>query len=271
MVVTVVAATVLVVPTVAACELPEVTGCDPDPVPAPEPPVPQPELPVEPPAVIPPDTEAAEARLLVLVNDDRRSHGLATVTRRPDVEEIADGHSAAMAAARDIWHNDAYFTASTKRRLGASRVGENVALNRDADDAHRKLMASPQHRANILDPGFSVIGIAVAADEEGRLYITEDFLEPVRAPAATPPKAVTVRAPSAVPPSPSLPPPAAPAAPTPPGVEEAADWDGKGLELAIGPEASLPSHEGPGRPWAAYVLAATLLVGATVGLRRVAC
>lgn len=269
----------LVVPAAGACQLPDVTGCTPEPDPAPDPgpappppppPPAEPELPVEPPAVIPPDTDAAEARLLVLINDDRRSHGLREVSARADVEEIADGHSAAMAARHDIWHNDAYFTAATKRRLGASRVGENVALNRSADDAHRKLMASPQHRANILDAGFSVVGIAVAADEDGRLYITEDFLEPLRAAASPAPAKVTaVAAPvSAAPePPPSV---LTPVEAAPVEAEEATEA-GESVELALGPNSPMPSRGAPGRPWAAYLLATALLLGVTVGVWKVAC
>jgi hypothetical protein len=221
--------------------------------------------------VLPPDTEAAEARLLVLINDDRRAHGLQEVRPRADVEEIAEEHSAAMAAAHDIWHNDAYFTASTKRRLGAARVGENVALNRDADDAHRKLMASPLHRANILDAGFTIIGIAAAADEEGRLYITEDFLEPARVAAEPrPAKAVTAAAPESPPPAMAAPVPVAVATPLP-VAEEGVDWDGGGSEVALGGTTSVPNREGPGRPWLMYLLAGALLTAATVGLRRAAC
>ena len=275
-IVTLSAASLFTVPA-SACDLTPPIGCEPDPeeppeVPAP-PPEPDPALPVEPPAVLPPDTDAAEARLLVLINDDRRSHGLVEVTARSDVEEIADAHSAAMAAQHDIWHNDSYFTGATKRRLGAARVGENVALNRDADDAHRKLMASPLHRANILDAGFTVVGIAAAADEEGRLYITEDFLEPVRVASVATRKAVRVVAPAATPaPRPQVSAPVAIASAKAPDVMEVPQWNGEGFELALGPKASLPKQNDAGsRPWVAYLLAVGLLGAATVGLRRVAC
>lgn len=272
----------LTIPAAAACELAAVTGCDPTeptpsppaPAPAPTPPTPAPapELPTEPPVVVlGPDTEAAEARLLVLVNDDRKAHGLAPLNARADVKEIAEGHSAAMAKGHDIWHNDAYFSAATKRRLGAARVGENVALNRSADDAHRKLMASPRHRANILDPGYSVVGIAAAADEEGRLYITEDFLEPAAppgppaVPAAPRPPVVAAGPPAAAAVSVAAPP------PTVEPVPEAVEVTDGPFELASGPQTSLPEPVRRGKPWAAYFLAVTLLAAVAVGFRKVAC
>lgn len=273
------AVALVVVPGASACQLPDVTGCTPEPEPAPEPPAPEPpapappsepELPAEPPAVIPPDTDAAEARLLVLINDDRRANGLREVSARADVEEIADGHSAAMATGHDIWHNDAYFTAATKRRLGASRVGENVALNRSADDAHQKLMASPLHRANILDAGFSVVGIAVAADENGRLYITEDFLEPVRPAASAPAKGTAIRMRAPAPRAEAPPVPQDGAAP-PAAEDQASLGEGFELELALGAGASIPPPGEPGRPWPAYLLASALLLGVAVGVWKVAC
>lgn len=264
----------LAAPTAVACELAEVTGCDPTEPPAPAPPappVPAPEIPVQPPAALPPDTDAAEARLLQLINDDRRANGLVPMSARGDVEEIATGHSGEMAAAKDIWHNDAFFAASTKRRLRAARVGENVALNRTADDAHRKLMASPQHRANILDPGYSVVGIAVAADEDGRLYITEDFVEPAKPPPppSPQPQPIAMRAaPSQSPPSVA----AAPAAPVPqPVIAATPDDRGGPIELAAGPMMSLGSGEAAARPWPAYLLAGALLLAVAVGFRKVAC
>lgn len=272
------AVALVVVPAASACQLPDVTGCTPEPAPeppAPEPPAPappsEPELPAEPPPVIPPDTDAAEARLLVLINDDRRANGLREVSARVDVEEIADGHSAAMAAGHDIWHNDAYFTAATKQRLGATRVGENVALNRSADDAHQKLMASPRHRANILDAGFSVVGIAVAADENGRLYITEDFLEPARPAAPAPPapvKGTVIRMRAPTPGTEASPAPQDQV--VPPAAVDRSSF-GEGFELALGAGASIPPPGESGRPWPAYLLASALLLGVAVGVWKVAC
>lgn len=124
---------------------------------------------------------ASAAHLFALVNQDRADAGLPPVAARGDVESIAVGHSFAMAKSGSIWHNDDYFTESTRARLGASVLGENVASNSSIDDANRRLMASPGHRANLLDRRFSVIGIGVVDDGTGYLYITEDFVDPITA------------------------------------------------------------------------------------------
>lgn len=123
-------------------------------------------------------------QLLALVNQARAAAGVGALRARMDVTQIAAGHSQAMAAAGSIWHNDDYFTPATKARLGAVFVGENVAMNPTLDGAHQRLMASPGHRANILDGRFSVVGISVVSDGKGELFVTQDFAE--LAPAAAP-------------------------------------------------------------------------------------
>lgn len=126
------------------------------------------------------DLGDAAARLVSLANDERARRGLPDLTVRADVTDIAHGHSRAQAERGTIWHNDAYFSDSMKDRLGARTVGENVAMNSSVDDAHRRLMASAGHRANILSGSFSVVGVAVVRSSSGTLYITQNFVEPTR-------------------------------------------------------------------------------------------
>ena len=57
---------------------------------------------------------------------------------------------------------------------GYTMVGENVAFGQQTpDEVMRAWMNSPGHRANILHPDFTHIGIGVAA---GRPYWTQVFL-----------------------------------------------------------------------------------------------
>lgn len=130
-------------------------------------------------AVVP----GAAERLLALVNAERQAAGLPPLARHPAIAAIAEAHSLAMAARGELFHNDGYFSTSVRREIGAAALGENVAVNGDLDDAHRRLMASPHHRANVLDPRFSAAGFAVVATPEGALFVTEDFAE-LRVPAA---------------------------------------------------------------------------------------
>ncbi len=162
-------------------------GPEPEPEPEPQPePEPEPE-PAPAPAPEPEAAPSAAARLVELMNQERTERGLVPFAARDDVAAIAGPHSEAMADADDIWHNDAYFTQGTKDALDAQTVGENVAMNADVDDAHRRLMNSSGHRANILNPAFTVVGVGVYRQADGTYFVTEDFVEPRPAPAPSAP------------------------------------------------------------------------------------
>jgi len=189
------------------------------------------------------DPNVVAARLFELVNHERTSRGIPALSRRADVDRIAKAHGDRMADAYAIWHNDDYFTAATKRLIGASFVGENVAKNSDIDDMHRRLMNSPHHRENILDRRFSQVGVGVGVAPNGELFGTEDFLTPLAAAAPAPvPATAGVAAP-------------APSTTTTAPAPVAAEAGGDAVELAMpGPMAmagvtpALPSKDGgPGR------------------------
>ena len=92
---------------------------------------------------------------------------------------MAGAHSHDMARARQLRHNDAYFTDENRQRLDARTLGENVAVGASSGEIHRALMASEPHRANVLDPRFTVIGIGAVQNERG-WWVTQDFVQPRR-------------------------------------------------------------------------------------------
>lgn len=136
-----------------------------------------------------PTMTAAQAatHLLALVNRERTERGLPSLDPRNDVGSIAMRWSVAMAGRGDLSHNDEYFSADTRRSLDARALGENVARAVDVESAHRALMASEHHRANILDERFTVAGFG-AELANGSWWFTEDFLQPAArtAPRTTP-------------------------------------------------------------------------------------
>lgn len=190
---------------------------------------------------------AARARLLDLVNRDRGGAGLPSLRLRDDLDAIAGDHSLRMAAADDIFHNDDLFTAATKSAIGAATVGENVALNTSVDDAHRRLMDSPGHRANILSPDFSLLGIS-AVNASGTWFLTEVFIKPVStavlssstAPATT----STAAAPAPTPPA-TASPEAAPPATSPPATSPPATAPPATAPPATSPPATAPPATSP--------------------------
>jgi uncharacterized protein YkwD len=125
----------------------------------------------------------------VLVNQERAAAGLAPLASRPEIAAYATGQSTAMATRRDIWHNAGYFTSATRKALGAVALGENVAVNGSLEGAHRRLMESPGHRANILNGRFDAAGFSVVHDEDGTLYVTQNFVDSAAVKAKAPAKA----------------------------------------------------------------------------------
>jgi len=186
------------------CKPPPTTAPKPPPTTAPPAPKPAP-APVSAPAAF--DPAAATQHLLDLTNAERAAKGVGPLTMRDDATAIAQGQSAAMAAAGSIWHNENYLTQETRRALGAKMLGENVGMGGDIDQIHRALMNSPGHAANILEPAFSVVGMATVRSNDGVLYITQDFVQTggstprpaavkkVAAPAPTKPRPAVARKP----------------------------------------------------------------------------
>lgn len=242
-------------------------------------PEPEPDAPPPPPTtttttVRPMTSAEAAARLVALLNDERAASGLVPFTVRADVTEIAVGWSSAMARAEHLSHNDAYFTKDTRLRLDARMLGENVARNGSVDGAHRALMESPPHRANILDARFTVIGVA-AELRDGSWWVTQDFVQPASAGSPSRPVATAETPATAPEPSPSTAA-SAPAAPVAAPEPAALDDDGEVLSassaapavesmiarrLPVARETSAPATPGNApTPWAAALAAVALLV-----------
>jgi uncharacterized protein YkwD len=132
-----------------------------------------------------PEPVDATAVLVDLANRDRAVVGLAPLAVDGGSNAIAGSWSGAMADRGALAHNDAWFTASNRARLGAKLLGENVAYAGTLADAHRTLMNSPHHRDNLLDARFTVVGMA-AVERHGLWWVTQDFAQVPVAPAASP-------------------------------------------------------------------------------------
>jgi uncharacterized protein YkwD len=79
--------------------------------------------------------------------------------------------------------HDSPTSGSPADRLAAAGLqfalsGENIALAPTADQAHEGLMNSPAHRANMLNPGFTRVGIAALRSADHGLMVTQEFAGP---------------------------------------------------------------------------------------------
>jgi uncharacterized protein YkwD len=117
-------------------------------------------------------------RLARMLDGARALSGLRALHRDQRLDDLARSHALRMAARRDLAH-DAGDGDPLERLnaegLDAARVGENVAHATTVALAHRALWASPSHRANLLDPSFSRVGVGVARDARGDAWVAELF------------------------------------------------------------------------------------------------
>lgn len=124
---------------------------------------------------------ASEARMLQLVNAERANNGLQPLVLDPRLVGAARAHSEEMFRLSYFAH-DSPVAGSPFDRMQRAGVrfdlaGENLAYAPDVDSAHRGLMNSPEHRRNILTPGFRHVGIGiVSAGSWGRMF-TQNFTD----------------------------------------------------------------------------------------------
>lgn len=127
------------------------------------------------------ETQAAE-RLLELTNRDRAHAGLAALSRNERLERVARAHSLDMQANNFIGHTSKTTgdAADRVQRAGirTTLVLENIGRGYSPDEVHRGLMDSPGHRANVLAPEATDVGIGVVAapeDQRTAYVVTELF------------------------------------------------------------------------------------------------
>jgi uncharacterized protein YkwD len=134
--------------------------------------------------------------LLSRLNAERRARGLAALTWDDSLANMAADWSEHMAATGDFAHRDLSTASSLPGISKLSALGENIAwvegYPNEAYQLHIGWMRSDGHRANMLQPGFDSVGIAVVCSG-GRAWATQNFgrLDDSNAPAMssdTPPE-----------------------------------------------------------------------------------
>ena len=120
-----------------------------------------------------------EARMLELVNKERVAAGLKPLAPDPELTEVARRHSTEMFG-RGYFAHDTPEGLDPFDRMRAANVrfvtaGENLALAPTVPVAHRGLMNSPGHRANIMHPQFGRVGIGIVDGGIRGLMISQEF------------------------------------------------------------------------------------------------
>lgn len=177
-----------------------------------------------------------EAAMLARINALRAQAGAPTLERDEGLDAAARAHSIDMASHRQLVHVSPRTGDPNARAreagVSAERIAQNIARHATTAGALDSIVASAPHRAQLLDPSFTHVGLASVASAEG-MYVTQVLARLAPPAAELPPPSVTetprpVREvplrPTPVAPAPVEPAPDAPAPPTP--------------ELDVAPEAA---------------------------------
>lgn len=120
------------------------------------------------------------AALLDMVNQARATERSAPLERDAKLDAVAQAHAETMRALKRIAHDAGDGDPQSRVEAADLRVlatGENVAHAPSVVRAHRALWASPSHRENLLAPRFDKVGIGLAFDEDGSIWVCELFAD----------------------------------------------------------------------------------------------
>jgi uncharacterized protein YkwD len=118
-----------------------------------------------------------------LVNDARTQAGLPTVHINGQLNLAAEGHSTDQAKRQTMTHTGSNGsnagTRISRQGFRWSTWGENIAAGQpDCPSVVGAWMNSSGHRANILNPAMTEIGIGAVAATNGTIYWTMDLAAP---------------------------------------------------------------------------------------------
>lgn len=113
-----------------------------------------------------------EQEFVYLANVERTALNIDALPTSAGLVAAAREHSQRMADSNHLHHNP---------NLGSGvsvwkRLGENVGRGGDARSIHTAFMNSDGHRRNIIDPGWTDMGVGVVEDD-GIIWVTQVFRE----------------------------------------------------------------------------------------------
>jgi uncharacterized protein YkwD len=130
------------------------------------------------------ESAAEEQELFRMINRDRAQDGVPELQWNEWLAQAARKHAAEMARRRQLSHQ---FSGEPglRDRIAATSIrfsatAENIAFGPTAAEINDDWMHSPGHRANILEPKYNAIGVAVVRSGN-ELYAVTDFAHSVPA------------------------------------------------------------------------------------------
>jgi uncharacterized protein YkwD len=138
---------------------------------------------------------APQAQMLALINAERAQAGAGPLQFDATLNAIAQARSQDMITRHYFAHEipgvpgvHMVFDILDHDHVSYQMAGENIALNnyiafypmtQTVQQTNTDLMNSPEHRANLLEPKYTRIGLGLAFEPgTGKLILTEDFIQP---------------------------------------------------------------------------------------------
>ncbi len=127
--------------------------------------------------------KSIEAEVIRLTNAERAKYGLKALTANWELSRVARYKSEDMRDNHYFSHTSPVyggpFQMMSDFGIQYSAAGENIAKGYSTAAAVvQGWMNSPGHRANILNAGFTQIGVGTATDNSGTRYWTQMFMRP---------------------------------------------------------------------------------------------
>lgn len=119
----------------------------------------------------PEDVQAAEQQLWALMQSTRSSRGLPRLRSSAELSRAARRQAGDLGRGEPFGHVTSSGTALDRiaaEGLVVARAAENVGVVDDIPAAHAAFLASPAHRANLLDPELTEGGVGVVLRRDGR-------------------------------------------------------------------------------------------------------
>lgn len=120
-----------------------------------------------------------QVQALALLNADRTKNGLVPLAYSAQLTKLAEDYAMDMINRQFFAHNNPEgltpFDRMDQYDIVYRYAGENLALNDSVSAAQAAFMNSPTHRANVLNPNFTEVGIGVKYAPNGKIYVVQEF------------------------------------------------------------------------------------------------
>lgn len=118
-----------------------------------------------------PAFENTAGAMVAQINVVRAEAGQPPLTLSVELSKVATAWSQQMASSGEFFHNPNY---DQQYPAGFRAWAENIAYNVSAEAAQRRLEGSALHRANMVSPHMTEVGIGIF-EKDGRIYVTQNF------------------------------------------------------------------------------------------------